>query len=97
MPTHSGPSRGCSAPRPRVQKYALDFQTLAIIEVAVFAVFEYKRYQNFKKDGHVRTPRHPTLSNASACIPGAHKAKKNPKLKQIPPACTGRLPRQQLL
>ena len=41
--------------RAHVQKYALDFQTLVVIEIAVFAVFEYKRYQNWKKDGHVRS------------------------------------------
>lgn len=33
------------------EKYALDFNTLAIIEAAVFAVLEYKRYENIKKTG----------------------------------------------
>lgn len=37
-----------------MQKYALDFNTLALIEIAVFAVFEYKRYQNMKTTGTVR-------------------------------------------
>jgi hypothetical protein len=44
-----------------VQKYALDFQTLVIVEIAVFAVLEYKRYSNFKKDGRVRFPFYPLL------------------------------------
>lgn len=33
------------------EKYALDFQSLALIEVALFAIFEYKRYENIKKTG----------------------------------------------
>jgi hypothetical protein len=37
-----------------MQKYALDFKTLAIIEIVVFAIFEYKRYENIKKTGTVR-------------------------------------------
>lgn len=37
-----------------MQNYALSFSTLAIIEAVVFAVFEYKRYQNIKKTGTVR-------------------------------------------
>lgn len=35
----------------RLQKYALDNQTLALIEVAVFAVLEGKRYEIYKKTG----------------------------------------------
>eukprot|EP01025_Chloroclados_australasicus_P053863 TRINITY_DN6373_c0_g1_i4.p1 TRINITY_DN6373_c0_g1~~TRINITY_DN6373_c0_g1_i4.p1 ORF type:complete len:239 (+),score=40.53 TRINITY_DN6373_c0_g1_i4:174-890(+) len=33
------------------EKYALDFNTLVIIEVIVFAILEYKRYESFKKVG----------------------------------------------
>lgn len=36
-----------------LQSYALDFKTLAIIEAIVFAVLEYKRYENIKKTGVV--------------------------------------------
>lgn len=36
-----------------MQKYALDNKTLLVIELATFAIFEYKRYDNFKKKGQV--------------------------------------------
>jgi hypothetical protein len=37
-----------------LQKYALDFKALVAIEIVVLAIFEYKRYSNFKKYGQVR-------------------------------------------
>jgi hypothetical protein len=37
-----------------LQPYALDFTTLAAIELAVFAVLEFKRYEGYKKTGEVR-------------------------------------------
>lgn len=36
-----------------LQKYALDNNTLALIELAVFAVLEGKRYEIYKKTGEV--------------------------------------------
>jgi hypothetical protein len=44
-----------------MQKYALDFTTLAAIEIAVFAVLEYKRYEGWKKTGQV--PANPSLAH----------------------------------
>lgn len=35
------------------QQYAIDNQTLALIEIAVFAVLESKRYEGYKKTGEV--------------------------------------------
>lgn len=38
-----------------LQDYAFDFQTLAIIELLVIGAFEYKRFENIKKTGEVRS------------------------------------------
>ena len=46
-----------------MQTYALDFKTLAIIEVLLMSIFEYKRYENIKKTGTVR-PR-PAMPSAA--------------------------------
>lgn len=37
-----------------IQKFPLDFTTLAIIEALVIGAFELKRYENIKKTGMVR-------------------------------------------
>lgn len=69
-----------------LQEYALDFTTLAVIEAAVFAVLEYKRYENIKKTGVVRFP--PRCYPLSFCstrlsgrIAGAHEIQ-----NVVPPA-----------
>ena len=51
-----------------MQKYALDTTTLLVIELAVWAVFEYKRYGNIKKYGQVRTRHLPSTANATLHI-----------------------------